>query len=277
VTLRSLGKTALEVEPVSLGGEGVLRTEGRSREAVPVVLAALGAGVRYCDTAPAYEQSQDYYGAAFRQMPGARARVTLASKTHHRDKRAALALLDDSLRRLGVDHLDIWQMHDLRTVRDLRAMFAPDGAIEAAEKAKRDGKVRFVGLTGHHDPEILLEAIRTYDFDTVLLPINPADPARLPFITTVVPLARAKGMGIVGMKVMSAGQIVDDGSATPEECIRYAIAHADTVIIGCSSADEVNENLAIGRAKAPMSPEEQRALELRLAKRAARYAYFKRG
>lgn len=274
--MRSLGKTGLAVEAVSLGGEGVLRTQRRSREAVPVVVEALAEGVRYCDTAPAYEQSQDYYGEAFRLRPGARDGVVLASKTHYRDKRSSLTLLEDSLRRLGVDHLDIWQMHDLRSKQDLRAIFAPGGALEAAEQAKREGKVRFIGLTGHHDPAILLEAIASYDFDTVLVPINAVDPARLPFVTTVIPAARAKGMGVIGMKVLSAGQIIEDGAATASECIRYATAHADTVIIGCSSPEEVRENLAIGRTTMPMTADEQRALEARLAKHSHRYGYFKR-
>jgi aryl-alcohol dehydrogenase-like predicted oxidoreductase len=275
LSARPFGKTGLTVEAVSLGGEGVLRTRGRSRDAVPVVLEALAQGVRYCDTAPAYEQSQDYYGEAFKKRVGARDDVVLASKTHARAKASALGLLADSLRRLGTDRLDLWQMHDLRSMRDLRLMFATEGAIHAAEEAKKEGKVRFIGLTGHHDPAVLVEAIRTYDFDAVLLPINPADPARLPFITTVIPAARAKGMAVIGMKVMAAGQLVADGAATAEECIRYAIAHADTLIIGCSSTEEVRENLRIGRTCAPMDAEEQRALERRLAPRAAKYAYFK--
>jgi aryl-alcohol dehydrogenase-like predicted oxidoreductase len=273
--LTPLGKTGLFVERVSLGGEGVLRTHGRATEAVPVITTALDAGVRYCDTAPAYDQSQDYYGAAFRERPGARDGLVLASKTHARDKKGALALLGESLRRLGTDRLDVWQMHDLRTKADLRAMFAAGGAIAAAEEAKKEGRIRFVGLTGHHDPDILLEAIRTYDFDSVLLPINPADPARRPFLTTVVPAAREKKMGVVGMKVLSAGQLVADGAATAEECIRYAMAFADTVIIGCSSPEEVRQDLHVGRTAAPMDAAERTALETRLASRAARYAYFK--
>lgn len=269
------GNTGAQVERVSLGGEGILRTRGRAREAVPVVKAALAEGVKYCDTAPAYDQSQDYYGAAFRETPGARENVFLASKTHERSKALALALLADSLKRLGTDRLDLWQMHDLRSRRELDEMFGREGAIAAAEQAKKDGKVRFIGLTGHHDPDILLEAIRRYPFDAVLLPVNAADPARMPFITTVIPAAREKGMAIIGMKVMAAGMLISDGAATPEECIRYAMAHADTLIIGCSSPAEVHENLTIGRTKQPMTVEEQRALEQRLAKRAARYAYFK--
>lgn len=272
---RTLGRTGVAVEAVSLGGEGILRTRGRAKEAVPMVLEALREGVRYCDTAPAYDQSQDYYGESFRLMQGARNGVFLASKTHERDQRSALALLDDSLRRLGTDHLDVWQMHDLRTEEDLEEIFGPRGAIEAAEAAKKAGKIRFVGLTGHHDPDILLDAMERYPFDTVLLPINAADPARRPFLTTVLPKARAKGMGVVGMKVMAAGRLPGEGAATAEECIRYAMAFADTLIIGCSSPAEVRENLRVGRTATPMTEPERRALEARLAARASRYAYFK--
>jgi aryl-alcohol dehydrogenase-like predicted oxidoreductase len=272
---RTLGSTGVAVEAVSLGGEGILRTHGREQAAVTMIHEALRAGVLYCDTAPAYDESQEYYGAAFRSMAGARDRVFLASKTHERCKIPALSLLEGSLRALGTDHLDLWQMHDLRTRADVEALFAPNGAIEAAEHAKKAGMIRFVGLTGHQDPAILVAAMERYDFDSVLLPINAADPARLPFITTVIPLARKKGMGVVGMKVMAAGRLPGEGAATPEECIRYAMAHADTLIIGCSSAAEVRDNLQVGRTATPMTSEEQRSLETRLATKAARYAYFK--
>lgn len=273
--MNPLGKTGAQVEPVSLGGEGVLRTRGRAHEAVPMLLTALEDGVCYCDTAPAYADSQLYYGEAFRQMPGARERVFLASKTHARDKAGALRLLEGSLERLGTDRLDLWQMHDLRTEDDLEEIFAPNGAIEAAEAAKKAGKVRFVGLTGHHDPAILLAAMRRYDFDTVLLPVNPADGVRLPFLTSVLPEARARHMGVIGMKVMAAGLILSDCTATPEECIRYAMAFADTLIIGCSAPEEVRHNLRVGRTMAPMSAAERASLEARFSERASRYAYFK--
>jgi hypothetical protein len=107
--------------------------------------------------------------------------------------------------------------------------------------------------------------------------MNPADPRRLPFLTTVVPEARRKGMGVIGMKVMAAGMLVADGAATPDELIRYAVAHADTAIIGCSSLDEVRQNLNIGRSCSAMSEQEQRQLEKRLARGGARYDYFKAG
>ncbi|MDB5217552.1 MAG: hypothetical protein JWO86_5479, partial [Myxococcaceae bacterium] len=159
---RTLGRTGFAVEGVSLGGEGILRTHGREREAVVMIHEALASGVRYCDTAPAYDDSQEYYGAAFRSMQGARDRVFLASKTHERRKIPALALLEGSLRALGTDHVDLWQMHDLRSKADVDAIFAPNGAIEAAEAAKKAGKIRFVGLTGHHDPAILVSAMERY-------------------------------------------------------------------------------------------------------------------
>ena len=276
--VRTLGKTGREVEAVSLGGEGILRTTGRSKEAVPMILEALRLGVRYCDTAPAYQQSQDYYGEAFRAAgKGAREKVTLASKVHLRDRDGGLRLLDDSLRRLGTDHLDIWQLHDLREREELDEIFGKNGVIHAVEAAKADGRVRFVGITGHHDPAILVEAMRRYPFDTVLCAINPADPRRAPFVTTVVAEARKHGMGVIGMKVMAAGRLLWDRAARAEELIRYAAGLADTVIIGCSSPDEVRENLTIGRSGAPLSTDERLALEQRIAPSAARYDTFKAG
>jgi predicted aldo/keto reductase-like oxidoreductase len=241
-----------------------------------MIVEALRLGVRYCDTAPAYAQSQDYYGEAFRVAgPGARERVFLASKTHARDRDGALRLLDQSLRKLGTDHLDLWQLHDLREREELDEIFGKGGAIEAVEAARADGRVRFVGITGHHDPAILVEAMRRYDIDNVLCAINPADPRRMPFLTTVVAEARRRGIGVVGMKVMAAGRLLQDRTASAEELIRYAASWADTVIIGCSSIAEVRANLEAGRRFTPMPEAERRALETRIAKIAARYDTFK--
>ena len=274
--LRALGKTGAHVLAVSLGGEGILRTTGRSKEAVPVILEALRLGVRYCDTAPAYQESQDYYGSAFREAGrGARENVFLASKVHARTRDAALALLEDSLRRIGTDYLDLWQLHDLRSEHDLAAIFGNDGALKAAEEAKARGRIRFIGLTGHHDPAILIEAMRRYPFDSVLCALNPADPHRLPFATSVVADARARGMGVVGMKVMAAARLLIDRAASPDELIRYAASQTDTVIVGCSSVAEVRANFAVAHAFVPMPPAERLELERRIAPRAARYDYFK--
>jgi aryl-alcohol dehydrogenase-like predicted oxidoreductase len=271
---RTLGGTGARVLPVSLGGEGVLRTTGRAREAVPVILEALRLGVRYCDTAPAYQQSQDYYGEAFRSAgPAARQGVFLASKTHERTRDRALRLLDDSLRRLGTDWIDLWQMHDLRDREELDVLFGRRGALEAAQQAKAEGRIRFIGLTGHHDPEVLVEAMRRFRFDSVLCALNPADPRYRPFIPSVVAEARRQGIGVVGMKVLAAGPLVREAGVS--ELIRYAASIADTVIIGCSTVAEVRENLAVARAFVPMEAAERQALEARIAPRADAYDMFK--
>jgi len=231
-------------------------------------------GVRYCDTAPAYQQSQDYYGQAFREAgAGARKSVFLASKTHERNRDGALRLLDDSLRRLHCDWLDLWQMHDLRDLEELDELFGKGGALEAALEAKAAGRVRFIGLTGHHDPRVLLEAMRRFSFDNVLVAMNPADPRHRPFIPTVVAEARRQGMGVVGMKVLAAGRLV--GAVPVPDLIRYAASVADTVVIGCSSVAEVRENLTVAHAFAAMSDAEQRQLEAQVAPRAQRYDTFK--
>jgi predicted aldo/keto reductase-like oxidoreductase len=182
-------------------------------------------------------------------------------------------LLDDSLRRLGTDRLDLWQMHDLRDLREIDVLCGKGGALEAAAEAKRDGRVRFVGLTGHHDPDVLLEAMRRFPFDSVLVSINLADARYRPFLPTVVADARRRGMGVVGMKVLAAGRLAREAPAA--DLIRYGAAHADTAIVGCSSVAEVRANLAINDAFVPMTADEARALEEKVAPRAEAYDFFK--
>src|ERR1700753_3497628 len=161
---RPLGRTGHEVTQFALGGEGVLRTNGRMAEAIRVIHRALDQGVNYCDTAPAYAGSLDYYGAALGER---RHDIFLASKTHDRTRDGSLRLLDESLQRLRTDHLDLWQLHDLRTMEDLRAIFGRGGALEALIRARDEGRVRFLGLTGHHDPAILLDPMGRLAFATV--------------------------------------------------------------------------------------------------------------
>src|SRR5205823_4972465 len=133
---RPLGRTGREVSIFGLGGEGVLRTHGREADAVRVIHRALDQGVTYCDTAPAYASSMDYYGAALGER---RSDIFLASKTHERTRDGALRLLDDSLRRLRTDHLDLWQLHDLRTPEQLDRIFGRGGAMEALLQARQEG------------------------------------------------------------------------------------------------------------------------------------------
>jgi aryl-alcohol dehydrogenase-like predicted oxidoreductase len=245
---RPLGKTGCEVTQFALGGEGVLRTHGRMAEAVAVIHRALDQGVTYCDTAPAYDGSLDYYGAALGEH---RSQIFLASKTHDRTRDGSLRLLEESLARLRTDHLDLWQLHDLRTTADLQMIFGRKGALEALTQARDEGRVRFLGLTGHHDPAILLEAMRRFDFDTVLVALNAADVHRMSFVRTVLPEAAHRGMGVIGMKVYAAGMLLRGGSSAliPAEAMGYvlSLAGVSTVIIGCSSIAEVDENAEAAR------------------------------
>jgi predicted aldo/keto reductase-like oxidoreductase len=272
---RTLGRTGHQATLFSLGGEGVLRTHGRTDEAIRVIHRALDQGVNYCDTAPAYDGSLDYYGAALGER---RRDVFLASKTHERTRDGSLRLLDESLRRLRTDHLDLWQLHDLRTIQDVERIFARGGAIEALVQARAEGRVRFLGITGHHDPAILLEMMRRFDFDTVLVALNAADVHRLSFITTVLPEAARRGMGVIGMKVLSQGALLGRGKLTAEEAIGYVLSlpGVSHVIIGCKTPAEVDHNARIARAFAPLDIERRRLLEERTRTEAATFAHYKR-
>jgi predicted aldo/keto reductase-like oxidoreductase len=258
-----------------LGGEGVLRTHGRAAEAIKVIHRALDQGVNYFDTAPAYASSRDYYGAALGER---RQGIFLASKTHERSRDGSLWLLDDSLRRLRTDHIDLWQLHDLRTLEELDEIFSPGGALEALLEARQQGRVRFLGITGHHDPAILLEAMRRYDFDTVLVALNAADLHRLAFIPTVLAEAARRQMGVIGMKVCAAGSLIARGGLTMDDAMGYvlSLSGVSNVIIGCQTPAEVDDNARIARAFRPLGEHEMRALETRTRRNAASFNYYKR-
>jgi aryl-alcohol dehydrogenase-like predicted oxidoreductase len=277
IPCRPLGRTGYDVTQFALGGEGVLRTHGRTADAVAVINRALDQGVNYCDTAPAYAGSLDYYGAALGER---RQQIFLASKTHDRTRDGSLRLLDESLKRLRTDRLDLWQLHDLRTPSDLQTIFGRGGALEALVKARAEGRVRFIGLTGHHDPAILLEAMRRFDFDTVLVALSAADIHRLSFAQTVLVEAVRRGMGVIGMKVYAAGALLHGGSSAlaPAEAMGYVLSlpGVSTVIIGCSSPAEVDANAHAARAFQPFAEPRMRSIEERTRSHASFFTSYKR-
>ena len=279
IPCRSLGRTGCDVTQFALGGEGVLRTHGRMAEAVAVIQRALDNGVTYCDTAPAYASSLDYYGAALGERRG---QVFLASKTHDRTRDGSLRLLDESLKRLRTDHLDLWQLHDLRTTSDLKMIFSRGGALEALIEAREAGRVRFLGLTGHHDPAILLEAMSRFNFDTVLIALNVADVHRLSFARSVLVEAAKQGMGVIGMKVYAAGALVQGAgealSVTSADAMGYvlSLSGVSTVVIGCSSPAEVDDNARIARSFQPFDERKMRTLELCTQPHAGFFTAYKR-
>lgn len=277
IPARELGKTKVSITQVGLGGEGILRTHGREDEAVPVIMAALEEGVTYFDCAHAYAGSEGYYGKVWPSRPQVRQHIFQASKSARRDKKGALGELHQTLRTMGTDHLDLWQIHDVRTHEDLGAMTAAGGALEAFVEAKTSGKVRHIGVTGHHDPAVLKRAIEEWPVDTVMMPVNPVEAALGGFMQGTLTAARQKGLGIIAMKILGASHyIFPQGNVTAELLIRFALSQEISVaIVGCSTPGHVATLANTGRHFSPMEPEEQEGLIKAFEPHARKLAFYR--
>jgi predicted aldo/keto reductase-like oxidoreductase len=259
---RPLGKTGHNVKIFSLGGQATLEKDGTEKESVEIVNRAIDLGVNYIDTAAAYGGgiSQKYIG---RVMKGRRKEVFLATKTHKRSYDESMALLEESLKSLQTDHLDLWQLHNVRTQEDLDKIFAKDGAIRALEKARDEKIVRYLGITGHYDPDVLKKAITQYPFDNILMALNAADRHNQSFIDKLLPAAVEKKMGIVGMKVPARGRMFREGGVTKmEQAMRYVLTlPVSTIIVGIDDVRQLEENVRIAQEFKPMTAEEAKATE----------------
>jgi hypothetical protein len=270
---RNLGRTGYRVGIFSLGGQAAIEKPDNEGVAVPIVERALDLGVNYIDTSARYggEQrwSERYIGQAMKRR---RREAFLASKTHDRTRDGSLALLERSLELLQTDHLDLWQIHNLSNLEQVEQIFAPGGAVEALVKARDEKVVRFLGITGHADPEVLLEAARRLPFDTILLALNAADPHHLSFEAKLLPLAVEKEMGIIGMKIPARGRLLAGwtppppdperpspwplrpGTLSMREALRYVLSlPVSTVIVGCDTVAQLEENVQLARAFTPLS------------------------
>jgi aryl-alcohol dehydrogenase-like predicted oxidoreductase len=271
---RLLGQTGVQVSILGLGGEGVLRTFGREKEAYELVNSAIDLGITYFESARAYSGSESYYGGALLDR---RDEIFLASKSHARDKKGALSHLAQTLKNMKTEYLDLWQIHDVRTEQDMEEIFGPGGALEGFVEAKRNGYTRFIGITGHQDPAILRRCMQKFHFDTVLLPVNPAEPQHESFLTEVIPVAVAKRMGIIGMKVYLRGlaQRIPWYSGM-ERFFRFALTQPITAaVIGCDNLTQLSENVEIARSFAPISEEEAMELIDAVAPFARQLMYYK--
>jgi aryl-alcohol dehydrogenase-like predicted oxidoreductase len=197
---RPLGRTGHRTRLFSLGGQATIEQPGTRDESVAIINRAIDLGVNYIDTAAAYGRgiSQTYIGEV---MATRRNEVFLATKTHDRTRDGSLRLLEESLRLLQTDHLDLWQLHNISRTEQLDQIFGKDGAIEALQKARDEKTVRFLGITGHNNPDVLIDGLSRFDFDTILMALNPADKHHLPFTEELLPLANRKGMGVIGHHV----------------------------------------------------------------------------
>lgn len=277
ISRRLFGKRGPAVTQVGLGGEGVLRTSGRGEQALAVIERAAGEGIAYFDTAPAYAQSQDYYGRFWERHPSLRSSIFQTSKSASRSYAGAKADLAGSLQKMGLESLDLWQIHDIRTRQDIEQVEGPGGALQAFMEAKDTGLTRYLGVTGHHDPRILLHAVQSWPVDAALMPVNPVEASIGGFMDAVMPAALDRGLAVIAMKVLGGSHHISarDG-ITAELLLRFALSRQiSTAIVGCKSGEEASLLAAAGRQFQPLAEEEQDWLVEQFRPHARRLAYYR--
>lgn len=281
---RNLGKTGYKVGIFSLGGQAALEHAHNEDVAVPIIEKALDLGVNYIDTSSIYggpeRWSEQYVGKV---MKNRRAEAFLATKTKERTRDGSKQMLEKSLKLLQTDHIDLWQLHDIGTMTDINEIFSKGGAMEALLEARDQKIVKYLGITGHYRPDALIEAIHRYPFDTILMAVNAADPHHFSFSEQLLPLAVEKQMGIIGMKVPARGRILSTWTPPPMDqqkhmwegmvlaptpgtlVMRQAMYYSlslplSTVIIGCDSIAQLEENVQLAREFTPLSQQHMAAL-----------------
>jgi predicted aldo/keto reductase-like oxidoreductase len=257
---RPMGKTGVEVSILGVGGYHLGTVAGQP-EVNNLVAKALDHGINFFDNAWEYHKgaSEARLGTA---LKGKRDKAIVMTKvcTHGRKKDVAMQMLEESLIRLQTDHLDVWQVHEVVYYNDPEKCYAPDGVLEALAAAKQQGKVRFVGFTGHKNPSIHLAMLNGgFPFDTVQMPLNPFDYSYRSFQREVLPVAAQRGMAVFGMKSMGgSGEMIAQGALTPTEALSFAMSlpGVSTTISGMDSIEVLNQNLEILRTFKPLSEEQ---------------------
>jgi aryl-alcohol dehydrogenase-like predicted oxidoreductase len=234
-------------------------------EAKAITLRAYDLGINYFDNSIDYwnGRSEEVYGAV---LPPFRKHVFITTKANKRTRAGAEAELELSLKRLRTDYVDLWQIHAVGEKAEVERIFGPGGAIEAFEAAKKAGKCRFIGFTGHHDPYVHLEMLKGYEqFDSILMPLNIADPGYLSFEKLTLPRAVERGMGIQGMKIFGNAKLLQSFGA--RECLGYVLSlPVSCTAIGCTTIGQLEDDIRFAQQFKPLSPEEMDALRQRAAK-----------
>jgi aryl-alcohol dehydrogenase-like predicted oxidoreductase len=266
IPLKKFGKTDVQLSALGLGGHH-LGSAKDEQTAVEIVHQAVDGGVTFFDNCWEYNRgkSEDYLGKG---LKGRRDKVFLMTKvcTHGRDATLATQMLEQSLRRLQTDHLDLWQIHGVSFANDAELFIRPNGAAEALLKAKKEGKVRFVGFTGHKDPEYHLAMLNTgFPFDAVQMPINPFDYHFRSFEKEVLPVLLQRGIAPLAMKPIGGhGEPVQKGVFTAAELLRYSMSlPTATTITGVEDLNILKQNLDIAQNFRPMSEQEMQAVRER--------------
>ena len=249
VPKRAMGKSGVQVSILGMGGFHLGTVAGQP-EVNNMVAKALDHGINFFDNAWEYHKgmSEERLGTA---LKGKRDTAIVMTKvcTHGRKKDVAMRMLEESLVRLQTDHLDVWQVHEVVYYNDPEKCYENDGVLEALTTAKQQGKVRFVGFTGHKNPSIHLEMLNGgYPFDTVQMPLNPFDYSYRSFQRQVLPVAVERGMAVFGMKSMGgSGEMISSGALTPTEALTFAMSlpGVSTTISGMDSMEVLDQNLKI--------------------------------
>jgi predicted aldo/keto reductase-like oxidoreductase len=258
---RTLGRTGERVSAIGLGGFHIAKAPDRA-EAVRLIRMAVDGGITFLDNSWDYHggESERIMGEALRD--GYRQRVFLMTKLDGHTAEAAAAQLEQSLERLQTETIDLVQCHEIIRPEDPDAIFAPGGAIEALLRARERGQLRYIGFTGHKHPDIHLKMVgQPFAWDTVQMPLNCFDAHFESFERRVLPVLNDRGIGVLAMKPMAAGKLLQSGAVQPEECLRYALSLPVSVVItGCENEAQVQQALRAGRDFTPLSEDEQRDL-----------------
>ncbi|ELR96734.1 aldo/keto reductase [Gloeocapsa sp. PCC 73106] len=266
--IRILGKTGVEVPIFGLGGAGKtpLSKPGKEAESRRLIEAAFTGGIRYFDTAASYGPSEEYLGKV---IPSFRNQVFLASKTGARSRDGALRDLERSLQRLNTDHLDLWQLHHVSFNEELDQIFSQNGAIKALEEAIAQKIVRFSGITGHHEPQIIADGLTRYPFDTTLITLNAADIHHpRPFSTSVLPLAQSQNVGVIAMKVPAYGRLFKPGVLDGmHEALGYSLSlpGVHCCIVAAEDVAQLQSNLNVARNYQPLNLAQMQTIEQKTA------------
>lgn len=256
----TLGKTGLKVSKFTLGGAH-MRTRGEEN-AIKMIHRAMELGCNFLDSAAKYHngESDVCYGKAL--AGGKRKNVLLMSKAEHRTRDGAMAQLENTLKRMNTDYLDLWQCHEVVTHSEVDKILGPGGSLEAFVAAKKQGKVRHIGFTGHADPSVHLRLLESFDgWETVQHPVNLIDPHYLSFTNNVLPRVKGKGLGTIAMKSNGMGAIGKNNIAPIEECLRFTLSQEpDTLVSGPETIEQLEQNIGIVKAFVKLTPQEISAI-----------------
>ncbi|MGP1382981.1 MAG: aldo/keto reductase [Thainema sp.] len=276
---RLLGKTGQMLPVLGLGGSASpLSQPSQEATALAIIQRAVELGIRYFDTAANYGPSEDFLGKV---LPAHRENVVIATKTSKRDYDGAWRELERSLQRLKTDSIDLWQFHALTYDWDVDTLLQPQtGAIKAAQEAQEQGLIRYVGVSGHHDANIIATALRRYPFDTALVPINAADKhTDQPFITTLLPVAQEQNVAVIAMKVPAYGKLFKPGvlSGMPE-ALGYTLSQpgVQLCIIAADTVAQLEENVAAAQDFQPLDAATMADIEQRTASVWQENSFFRR-